>query len=154
MSKLDLALVDIAKGRFVTLEYEWQLGRELYKIWSLENDENTIRESSASYSVRKHDVSFSLSESEPMAWFLAFTDTFRKAISDVDRKLQGRVMSAISELSENPIKMQGDTRKPLSGDLKGRWRYRLGDYRLVYEPEKAKRIVFLLDFASRGGVYD
>ncbi|MCE9665321.1 type II toxin-antitoxin system RelE/ParE family toxin [Halomonas sp. M5N1S17] len=154
MSELDLALADIAAGRFVTLEYKWELDCELNEIWGPGNDENAILKSSASYSVREPDVPFSLSEPKPMAWFLAFTDTFRKAISAVDRKLQGRVMSAISELSENPVTPQGNTRKPLSGNMKGRWRYRLGDYRLVYEPEKTKRIIFLLDFASRGGVYD
>jgi mRNA interferase RelE/StbE len=72
----------------------------------------------------------------------------------VDKKLQGRILAAISELSETPNVSHGDTVKPLVGDLKGLWRYRLGDYRLVFQVQLEKRLVVLLEFAARGEVYD
>jgi mRNA interferase RelE/StbE len=87
-------------------------------------------------------------------WAIAFTPTFRKAISAIDRKLQGRVLSALAELSDQPTIAHGDTRKPLTGALKGLWRYRLGDYRLVYEPREERRLIVLIDLDSRGSVYE
>lgn len=87
-------------------------------------------------------------------WTIAMTSGFRKAISNVDKRLQGRVLEAISDLCAEPMQSRGDTVRPLGGERKGRWRYRVGDWRLVYQPDAKSRVVFLADFAPRGGVYD
>jgi mRNA-degrading endonuclease RelE of RelBE toxin-antitoxin system len=42
---------------------------------------------------------------------------------------------------------------PLDANLKGCWRYRIGDWRLVYRPDPRERTVVLLDFAPRDGIY-
>ena len=91
---------------------------------------------------------------EVAAWSIAFTPTFRKSVASVDKKLQGRVLVAIAELSESPVKAQGDTIKPLVGNLKGTWRYRMGAYRLFYRPLVEGHMVVLLEFSARGGAYD
>jgi hypothetical protein len=49
----------------------------------------------------------------------------------IDRKLQGRILEALVEITKNPTEVRGDTVKPLTGDLKGFWRYRVGDYRIA-----------------------
>lgn len=100
------------------------------------------------------EVMFSLSEPEPSEWSLAFTPTFKKAIAFADRKLQGRILNAVSELSSEPSVPRGDTIKPLSGKFKGLWRYRVGDYRVIYRPTADSKCVVLLDFAPRGVAYD
>lgn len=100
------------------------------------------------------DVRFSLEEHAKLEWKIAFTAQFTKAISGADRSMQGRILLALAEIANVPHTPKGDTIKPLSGRLRGLWRYRLGDYRLVYEPEEAKRLVVLLDFAPRGGAYE
>jgi mRNA-degrading endonuclease RelE of RelBE toxin-antitoxin system len=96
------------------------------------------------------EVGYSLASPD---WFLGMTDEFRKAISAVDRKLQGRILQAISYIAATPVAAKGDTVKPLSGDLKKLWRYRIGDYRLVYRPDEARRQVMLVAFTSRPGAY-
>jgi hypothetical protein len=48
-------------------------------------------------------------------WFLGMTDEFRKGISAVDRKLQGRIPEALSYITKTPVSPKGDTVKPLSG---------------------------------------
>ncbi|MCB8747070.1 type II toxin-antitoxin system RelE/ParE family toxin [Rhodoferax sp. U2-2l] len=88
-----------------------------------------------------------------MAWSIAFTSDFRKSVADIDKKLQGRILEVISNLSQDPLTAQGDTKKPLTGEFKGLWRYRIGEYRLVYEPVLADQQVVLLEFASRGSIY-
>ncbi|MCA1592825.1 MAG: type II toxin-antitoxin system RelE/ParE family toxin [Acidobacteria bacterium] len=164
MTTLHLSLSEAAQGNFVSFSYEYEFSNELHGIWSsLE-----IRSNWSSLEVpppSQHGeiegdafcysrVPFSRAEPEPTSWSIAFTPSFRKSVATFDKKLQGRVLSAISELSETPITIHGDTVKPLVGELKGLWRYRVGDYRLVYEPRQESRLVVLLEFAPRGGAYE
>lgn len=43
--------------------------------------------------------------------------------------------------------------KPLTGDLRGLWRYRIGDYRIVAKIEDDKFIVLVLTIGHRREVY-
>jgi addiction module RelE/StbE family toxin len=81
------------------------------------------------------------------------TSGFSKDINKIDRKLQGRILEALNEITQNPVSLRGDTVKPLSGELEGCWRYRIGDYRLIYSPDKSTGDITLLAFESRGSVY-
>ena len=87
-------------------------------------------------------------------WLLGMSDEFVKAVQDMDRKLQGRILEAISYISAKPIEPKGDTVKPLTGEFKGLWRYRIGDYRLVYWPDAQNKHVVLVDFTSRAEAYN
>ena len=50
----------------------------------------------------------------------------------------------INEIRKNPVKPKGNTIKPLTGDLKKLWRYRTGNWRLVYQPIlEYNKILFL-----------
>jgi mRNA-degrading endonuclease RelE of RelBE toxin-antitoxin system len=92
----------------------------------------------------------------PPPWRLHFGSQFLKDISQLDRNLAGRVLETIRDLSryELPFKVKGDTFKPLQGDLKGWWRYRIGDHRLVINPVAAKSEIELIAFAARGSAYE
>lgn len=43
--------------------------------------------------------------------------------------------------------------KPLKGNLKGIWRYRVGDYRIFATIEDDKLVVFLFDIDHRKDIY-
>jgi mRNA-degrading endonuclease RelE of RelBE toxin-antitoxin system len=87
-------------------------------------------------------------------WVAVFTSPFKKAIQKQDKKLQGRVLDAIIEILEAPTDVRGDTVKPLSKNLAPKWRYRIGDFRLVYVPLVDSSKVIFVDFDARGGVYE
>ena len=89
----------------------------------------------------------------PPPWYVGMSSEFTKSITGIDRKLQGRILQAISEITQDPTVLRGDTIKPLTGQLQGCWRYRLGDHRLVYSPDNSTGNVTLLAFASRGSIY-
>jgi mRNA-degrading endonuclease RelE of RelBE toxin-antitoxin system len=78
---------------------------------------------------------------------------FAKAVAKIDRKLQGRILEAVLEIAVNPVEAVGDTIKPLVGELKGCWRYRIADYRLIYSPDCETGNITLLAFASRSSAY-
>ena len=92
----------------------------------------------------------------PPPWRIAFTRRFDKDIAQLDRKLQGQILETLRKLSSFawPFQIQGDTFKPLTGELKGMWRYRLGDFRLVVKPVLMDSELDLVTFAARGSVYD
>lgn len=98
----------------------------------------------------EHEVLFSLRQPE---WYVGFSNEFVRSIAKVDRKLQGRILKALGDISAAPIQPIGDTIKPLSGQLKGLWRYRMGDDRLVYFPDLKAKTIVLICFSSRGDVY-
>jgi mRNA interferase RelE/StbE len=86
-------------------------------------------------------------------WLIGMTKEFLDAIKSIDRKLQGRILEAISHICTKPLVAYGDTIKPLTGDLKGYWRFRIGDYRLVYFPDEQNKKVVLIAFTNRGASY-
>ena len=51
--------------------------------------------------------------------------------------------------TENP-RIKG---KALTGDLKGLWRYRVGDYRILAEIQDAKIVILILDIGHRSKIY-
>jgi mRNA interferase RelE/StbE len=86
-------------------------------------------------------------------WKFVLSDDFTKCVQKVDKKLQGRVLEAITKLAEAPLTVVGDTVKPLTANLKGLWRYRVGDYRLVYDTNQDEEVVTLVSFEPRGDAY-
>jgi mRNA interferase RelE/StbE len=45
------------------------------------------------------------------------------------------------------------TGKALQGDLKGLWRYRVGDYRLIAQIKDAELLILVIELGHRKGIY-
>lgn len=147
---LPAGYAEALRGQFTQFTYLYESRSTLQELWAKEvPPEETFRAATHDSGIR-----FSRRPPEPTEWSIAFTPTFLKSMSGVDKKIQGRILTAIAQLSEEPLVLQGDTIKPLDGNLKGLWRFRMGDYRLVYEPRQSPKSVVLVDFAARGGVYE
>ena len=81
-----------------------------------------------------------------------FADKARKEFLKLDKPIQKQIQTFI-------VKLQGleDPRssgKALAGNLAGRLRYRVGDYRLVCEIDDEKIIVTILRIEHRKNIYD
>lgn len=61
----------------------------------------------------------------------------------IEKKIQ-------TKLSVDPYK----NGMPLSGHLKGQWKLRVGNYRVIYEIKDEKVLVLILTIDVRGNVYD
>lgn len=90
----------------------------------------------------------------PPDWFIGITSNFSKSIKKADKKIQGRILEAIARITSDPISPSGNTIKRLSGEKDGMWRYRIGDYRIIYYPDKNTKHILLLSFSPRGSAYD
>jgi mRNA-degrading endonuclease RelE of RelBE toxin-antitoxin system len=89
----------------------------------------------------------------PDSWLIGLSKRFKESVAKTDRKRQGRILEAVVSLTEDPMKVVGDTVKPLSEDKKGYWRRRVGDYRLTYHPDPDSGLITLVDFEARGSAY-
>ena len=87
-----------------------------------------------------------------MTYRIEFTDRFDKALEKLDFYTQKMIMHWINKHlvnSQNP-KAFG---KALSYDLKGLWRYRIGDYRLICHIEDEKLLILAIDIGHRSSIY-
>lgn len=73
---------------------------------------------------------------------------YAKADSPLAKKL-GR---AFERLEDDP--RTTNNAKPLKGDLAGYWRYRVGDWRIVYRISDAEQTVLVTVIAHRRDVYE
>lgn len=71
-----------------------------------------------------------------------------KKLLKSDRKLFDRILNKIESLPENP----GEG-KPLVGNHRGEFSLRTGNYRIVYEIDTSKHIVYILTVKHRKHVY-
>ena len=62
-----------------------------------------------------------------------------------------RINKSISSLSKEPL--SGLHIKKLWGELEGKYRYAMGDLRIVYEVDTKNKIVKIKAIESRGDVY-
>ena len=67
-----------------------------------------------------------------------------------DKKNFEIISNHIENLTQNP-KFYG---KPLTGNLAGLWSYRTADFRIIYEIEENKLMVFVIEIEHRKSVYD
>jgi mRNA interferase RelE/StbE len=73
----------------------------------------------------------------------------RKLGHDARRLIQRYLRERIAT-AENPRRFG----RPLTGDLKGLWRYRVGDYRIVAAIEDERFIVLVVTVGHRRNVYE
>jgi mRNA interferase RelE/StbE len=80
----------------------------------------------------------------------------RDAARDL-RKLGATAKRAILRYLRERIATAEDPRRfggPLTGDLKGLWRYRVGDYRIVASIEDDRLVVLVVTVGHRREVYE
>ena len=87
-------------------------------------------------------------------WRFTATANF---IKDVKKRIDrfDSILESVEEIRRHPTSPRGDTVKPLTRELKGMWRVRIdGKYRLVYKPDRDRRVLHLLRVSPRKDVYE
>lgn len=76
----------------------------------------------------------------------------RKELAKLDKSVQVVIVSWIQKNikgTSNP-RLHG---KPLAGNKKGYWRYRIGNYRIVAEIKDEELVIIAITIASRSELY-
>lgn len=87
-----------------------------------------------------------------MAWTIEVTRTAEKQIKKLQRPAQQAIVRFLRERlagTENPRQWG----RPLQGEKRGLWRYRVGDYRLICDIQDERIKVMLLQVGHRKDVY-
>ncbi|MBO4459255.1 MAG: type II toxin-antitoxin system RelE/ParE family toxin [Clostridiales bacterium] len=87
-----------------------------------------------------------------MNYTVVTTEDFEKQLRKLDRSVQIVIAKWIKKHLENceDPKVSG---KALSANLKGYWRYRIGDYRLLAEIKEKELVIVAVSIAHRSEVY-
>ncbi|MCW5848356.1 MAG: UvrD-helicase domain-containing protein [Anaerolineae bacterium] len=88
-----------------------------------------------------------------MTWTITQKPAFLDDLIDLPKDLQKSVGQAIVDLTGDPVTPRGHTIKKLAG-YDNVYRYRLGDFRLIYAAERQAQMVNLLSVGPRGRVYE
>ena len=88
-----------------------------------------------------------------MIYKVRFTKQVLKTLEKLDKPTAALILGWIKKNLENTINpfIHG---KALLGDLKGSWRYRIGDYRLICHIVNEELIILVLRIGHRRDVYD
>ena len=83
-----------------------------------------------------------------MTWTINYTELAFKQLKKIDRKWQRKILNYIDDI----VKPR-DKGKPLSGNKKGLWRYRVGDYRILCQINDSTVTVLVLSIGHRSSIY-
>ena len=84
---------------------------------------------------------------------VAETETFEKELKTLhlEERFNRAKKTIYAMLKENPY--YGNNIKKLKGKFAGFYRYRLGDYRLIYSIDEGEKLVFMLHAVQRKDAY-
>jgi len=88
---------------------------------------------------------------QKVAWEIVLTKPAKRVYDKASKVIQQRLDSCFEDLEKNPI--YGNSIRPLTGQLKGLIRYRIGDWRVIYRLFKEKKTVEIVAILPRGDAY-
>ncbi len=88
-----------------------------------------------------------------MSWKIEIKPTAEKSYLKLDKKTRKRIKKPLLELEQSKNPLYHNNVKPLTGKLQGDYRLRFGDWRLLFTPERNKRIIYVYAILPRGNAY-
>lgn len=87
-----------------------------------------------------------------MAWTIRLLESARRDLKKIDRKASDRIVSFLYKRlsSLDSPRMLGI---PLGGNLRGHWRYRVGDYRIIRNFDDDELVVLVIEIGNRRDIY-
>jgi mRNA interferase RelE/StbE len=86
-------------------------------------------------------------------WKIEFDADVEKDLKKLGHAASKRIIKFLKE-KIIPIEDPRVVGKPLSGDLSGLWRYRVGDYRIIAQIEDNNFVILVVHVGHRKNVYE
>ena len=86
------------------------------------------------------------------AYSLIFEESYIKSLKRLDKATQKHITKWIKAHLLNTTNPYFSG-KALTGNLKGHWRYRIGDYRLIVKIKDNELVIIAIDIGHRKEVY-
>ncbi|MFA6383790.1 MAG: type II toxin-antitoxin system RelE/ParE family toxin [Candidatus Omnitrophota bacterium] len=81
---------------------------------------------------------------------VAYLDSVAEDLKKLDKSIVRKILNRIETYLAFGPKELG---KPLKGDFQGYWRYRWGDYRVIYKISEREILITVLRISNRKDVY-
>ena len=81
---------------------------------------------------------------------VAYLDSVEEDLKKLDKSTARKILNRIETyLAQDPKELG----KPLKGEFQGYWRYRWGDYRVIYKIAEREILIIVLRISNRKDVY-
>ena len=88
-----------------------------------------------------------------MAWSIEYAPRVVRAFKkDLDREVVRRMIAKLEEAAEREDPTT--TAKPMTGNLKGLWSYRVGGYRVIADVQPTRLVILAVEAGPRSDVYE
>lgn len=87
-----------------------------------------------------------------MKWSVQFTDVALKTLKKMDLQTASMILGYIEKRLTGEIDPRSFG-KPLVGNQKDKWRYRIGDYRLLCRIEDESVVILVIQVGHRNDIY-
>jgi mRNA interferase RelE/StbE len=85
-----------------------------------------------------------------LAYKVAYLDSVGEDLKKLDKSTVRKILNRIETyLAQDPKELG----KPLKGEFQGYWRYRWGDYRVIYKIAEREILIIVLRISNRKDVY-
>jgi len=88
-----------------------------------------------------------------MSWKIEVKPTAEKSYLKLDKKTRKRIKKALKGLKQEEYPLFHHNVKALTGKLQGDYRLRVGEWRLLFTPDKDKKIIYIYAILPRGDAY-
>ncbi|MBU6140465.1 MAG: type II toxin-antitoxin system RelE/ParE family toxin [Proteobacteria bacterium] len=82
-------------------------------------------------------------------WQITYQPRTIKTLKKLDSASREKILNYLENASQSPEAFG----KALSNNLKGFWRYRVGDYRIICDLRKKELLVLVIDIGHRSAIY-
>ncbi|MGH7808575.1 MAG: type II toxin-antitoxin system RelE family toxin [Thermodesulfobacteriota bacterium] len=88
-----------------------------------------------------------------MNWKIEIKPTAEKSFRKLSKDTRKRIKEALRKLetSNNPFLLENV--RPLTGELKGDYRLRVGEWRILFTPDRQRKVIFVYAVLPRGSAY-
>lgn len=88
-----------------------------------------------------------------MSWSIRVSSTAEKYFKKLDKKLQRKIKDKLRALSGQQNSLENPQVRALTGELKGFYRLRVGDYRIIFALLKEEKVIAVVNILPRADAY-
>jgi mRNA interferase RelE/StbE len=88
-----------------------------------------------------------------MSWSIKVSSIAEKYFKKLDKKRRRKVKEKLLALSRQQNPLENIQVKALTGELKGFYRLRVGDYRIIFALLEEEKVIAVVNIFPRGNAY-
>jgi mRNA interferase RelE/StbE len=86
-------------------------------------------------------------------WRIEIKPSAEKLYLKLGTKMRKRIKESLRELEQEDNPFLHQSVRPLTGNLKGDYRMRVGDWRVLFTPDKDAKVIHVYAILPRGDAY-